>query len=512
MNKLINIIKNIIQPEKILETHISYLLLKDNYVYKIKKPVNLGFLNFEHLKDRKTYCLLEKELNSRFSKGIYLDVLKLVKLNGEYAIVNIENTLPAYEYILKMKMIKNEAFLYYRIEKKQIDADEMYNIGVSIAEKLRDIKTDKAFIEEHGNVEQILFNINENFQQLDKFKKTYFDNDLYEFIKTNTYKFFRNNYDLFARRLNDGYIKDGHGDIRLEHIYLDGSDYGIIDCIEFNKRFRSNDVVADFTFLCMELDEKGYVNLSDSALSGFLSVFNDYDSKKLINFYKCYRALVRAKVNCFLLSEKGDNWQNFHKKCDETKRLVNLAYSYALCLEKPRVLIFYGLTGSGKSKNAEAFAEAFGCAYLNTDICRKEMFSMQASERHYVPFGSSIYSEDNTLKVYDYLGKKSYKIGLLGRLVVVDGTFLKRIYLGMFMDKRDLGIFKIKCEVPMDILRNRLERRVHKKSVSDGRLEILVEQTKISEDIGFDFLLNTENSIENHPLLVAKRLSIAYEK
>jgi predicted kinase len=262
----------------------------------------------------------------------------------------------------------------------------------------------------------------------------------------------------------------------------------------------------------MELDERGEVTLSDLALSGFLSVFNDNDSKKLINFYKCYRALVRAKVNCFLLSEKGDKWQNFQKKCDETKGLVNLAYSYALCLEKPRVLIFYGLTGSGKSKNAEAFAKAFGCAYLNTDICRKEMFNMQASERHYVPFGSSIYSEDNTLRVYDYLGERSYKMELLGRLVVVDGTFLKKTYLDKFLDKRDMDVFKIKCEAPIDILRNRLEKRIHKKTISDGRLEILVEQTKISEDIGFDFLLNTENSIENHPLLVAKRLSLAYEK
>ena len=512
MNKLIDIVKDIIQPEKIIETHISYLLITDDYVYKIKKSVNLGFLDFEHLKKRKTYCLLEKELNSRFSKGIYLDVLKLVKLNGEYRLVNIENTLPAYEYILKMKRIKDEAFLHYRIEKKHIDCDDMYNIGVSIAEKLKNIKTDKAFVEEHGNVDQILFNINENFQQLDEFKNVYFDNNLYEFIKTKTYKFFKNNYNLFVKRINEGYIKNGHGDVRLEHIYFDDSDYGIIDCIEFNRRFRCNDVVADFTFLCMELDEKGYLDLSDSALSGFLSVFKDNDSKKLINFYKCYRALVRAKVNCFLLSEKGNTWQYFHKKCDETKRLVHLAYSYALCLEKPLTIIFYGLTGSGKSRNAKAFADTFGCAYLNTDICRKEMFHMQVSEKHYVPFGSSIYSEDNTLKVYDYLGERSYKMGLLGRLVVVDGTFLKRIYYDTFLNKRGLKIFKVKCEAPMDMLRKRLEMRINKKSISDGRLEILVEQSKILEDIGFDFLLHTENSIERHPLLVAKNLAIIDEK
>jgi aminoglycoside phosphotransferase family enzyme len=99
MNNIIDIIKQIIQPEEIIETHISCILLTEEYVYKIKKPVNLGFLNFENLKDRRVYCLLEKELNNRFSKGIYLEVLKLVKLEGEYKIVGINNTLPPYEYI-----------------------------------------------------------------------------------------------------------------------------------------------------------------------------------------------------------------------------------------------------------------------------------------------------------------------------------------------------------------------------------------------------------------------------
>ena len=512
MNNIIDLIKQIIQPEEIIETHISYILLTDDYVYKVKKPVNLGFLNFENLKDRRIYCLLEKELNNRFSKDVYLEVLKLVKLDGEYNIVDINNTLPPYEYILKMKRIKNEAFLHKKIENNEVSIEDMYNIGIQIAKNLKEIETNRAFIEEHGNVEQVIFNINENFQQLDNFKNKYFDGDFYEFIKKRTYKFIEKNHELLIRRVENGYIKDGHGDIRLEHIYEDNSNIGIIDCIEFNKRFRCNDVVADFVFLCMELDEKGYLELSDSALSGFLSIFNDNDTKSLINFYKCYRALVRVKVNCFLLVEKGSNWQNYDAKRKEIERLICLAYSYALGMEKPLTLIFYGLSGSGKSKNAKYFADTFGCAYFNTDMCRKEMLNIQAYERHYVPFGNSIYSEDNTLKVYDYLGEKAYNKGLVGRFTVIDGTFLKKLYLHTFLDERGLNIFKIKCEAPMDILKNRLKNRTLKKSISDGRIEILDEQCRIVEDIGCDFLLNTENSLENHPKLIANALATKNEE
>lgn len=512
MNNIINIIKQIIQPEEIIETHISYILLAKEYVYKVKKPVNLGFLNFENLKDRRIFCLLEKELNSRFSKDIYLDVLKLVKLNSEYDIVSINNTLPPCEYILKMKRIKKEAFLHKKIENNQVSIEDIYNIGIQIAKNLKGIETNRTFIDEHGSVEQIKFNINENFQQLDNFKSKYFDGDFYEFIKKRTYKFMEKKQDLLIGRVEKGYIKDGHGDIRLEHVYEDNSNIGIIDCIEFNKRFRCNDVVADFVFLCMELDEKGYLELSDSALSGFLSIFNDNDTKSLINFYKCYRALVRVKVNCFLLDEKGSNWQNYDTKRKEIERLINLAYSYALGMEKPLTLIFYGLSGSGKSKNAKIFSDTFGCAYFNTDMCRKEMFQVKAYDKHYVPFGSSIYSEENTLKVYNLLGEKAYNKGLLGRLTVIDGTFLKKLYVNTFMNKRNLNVFKIKCEASMKELKIRLKKRALEKSISDGRIEILEEQCRIVEDIGYDLLLNTENSLENHPKPIANALATKNEE
>ena len=512
MNNIIDIIKQIIKPDEIIETHISYILLTEEYVYKVKKAVNLGFLNFENLKDRRIYSLLEKELNNRFSKGIYLEVLKLVKLEGEYKIVGINNTLPPYEYILKMKRIKDEVFLNKKIDKNDVNVEDMKNIGVQIAEKLRAIQTDKTFIEEHGNVEEITFNINENFGQLDVFKNKYFDETFYEFIKRKTYTFMNKNRELLIRRVEEGFIKDGHGDIRLEHIYFEGSNYGIIDCIEFNKRFRCNDVVADFVFLCMELDEKGFIDLSDAALSGFLSIFNDVGSKKLINFYKCYRALVRIKVNCFLLDEKGSSWEHYETKIKAIERLFNLAYSYALGMYEPLTLLFYGLSGSGKSKNARYFADTFACAYFNTDMCRKEMFNMKVFDRHYVPFGSSIYSEDSTLKVYDYLGEKAYNKGLLGRLTVIDGTFLKQLYLDTFLDNRNLNLFKIKCEASIGILRDRLMKRMYRKSISDGRIEILDEQCRIVENIGFDYLLDTENSLEKHPLKIAKALHNNNEK
>ncbi len=122
------------------------------------------------------------------------------------------------------------------------------------------------------------------------------------------------NTDLLSRRAKDGFVIDGHGDLRLEHIYMDGDSFGLIDCIEFNRRFRFNDVVSEMAFLCMEADQLGETAFADGLLGGFLSVYNDDDSRKLINFYRTYRACVRAKVDCLLLSEKDESWEGYADK------------------------------------------------------------------------------------------------------------------------------------------------------------------------------------------------------
>jgi len=270
-------------------------------------------LDFTLAQQRKMYCFLEKELNSRFSSGIYLDVLKIVRKGKGFEIVPVENTLPTVEYIVKMKYIPDENFLSYRVLNDLLDEKRSFDIGKRIALLIKNISTDRISAEENGSYELICKNCLENFEQTEKYVNKFISKDDYNYIREKTTGFLNREKELFQKRLENGFIKDGHGDIRAEHVYLDGDNIGLIDCIEFNKRFRYNDVVSDFVFLCMELDYLKALDISDATLEGFLSVFDDDSSRKLVNFYKCYRAYVRFKVGCFMLDGKDDSWELFNE-------------------------------------------------------------------------------------------------------------------------------------------------------------------------------------------------------
>jgi aminoglycoside phosphotransferase family enzyme len=501
------IVQDLLKPCKIVETHISYLFITETSVYKLKKPVNFGFLDYVSLANRKKFCVLEKELNSRFCDNIYEEVLQIVKINGTYELLPVDFVLSdnttVVDYLLKMKKIDESKFLTSLLESNKIDEEAIFKLGVLIARTLKRLPESSM---ECGGYDVIKYNVEENFEQTIKFVQNFLDVKIYNYIKGKTLNFLKNNEELFKKRLVSGLIKDGHGDIRIEHIFIDNEKAGIIDCIEFNERFRSNDAVSDFMFLCMELDQKGFINLSDCLLKGFLDVFTDNDSKKLINFYKCYRALVRAKVGCFFLEQKRVDWPYYKTKRKEIEKLLYLAFSYAFNIDNFKTIIFYGLMGSGKSRNAKVFSENFCAAYFNTDIYRKSMFNIPSEERHYVTFGSGIYSDDVTLQVYDGLGASVEEKNKLCRFSVVDGSFSKKAYLEAFTANKAIDVIKVKCEASIDEIKRRLNKREKDKSISDGRASILADQISNLEDIEPHIILNTEDSLEAHALKLAHQL------
>ncbi len=504
------ILKTITNAEEMKETHISYVFLTDEYVYKLKKPVDFGFLDFRLKRYRKNYCLLEKELNERFSDGIYLDVLKIARQGNEFKLFPYNNTLLTVDYVLKMKRIPDEDFLSSRIAENKIGIESARKIGKQIAEKFKSIDTPFEQAQEFGGFELIRQNCEENFEQTEKYSKNLIDGRKFEFIKKSTLNFIKKNEELFKKRVENGFVKDGHGDLRAEHVYFAGEQIGLIDCIEFNKRFRYNDVVSDFVFLCMELDFSNQIDISDAFLEGFFDVFNDEDSRKLVNFYKCYRAFVRAKVTCFLLEEKGKDWEFYEDKKKELDKLIDMSLLYAVNMEKRTHIISYGLMGSGKSKNSKAFCDKYPVKYLNTDIIRKQNAGINPEEKVSVDFGKSIYSEENSLKLYRELGKQTKSFDEIGRMCVVDGSFLKKAYLAEFMNDNGLKILKVKFTADDETIIKRLEKRKSKKTVSDGRTELYYKQKQQAEDISADLLIETYgNPLDNVKKIIGKLIDEA---
>lgn len=492
------ILKDILKPEKVLETHISYVMLTKDHAYKLKKAVDFGFLDFKLLNKRKIFCILEKELNERFSNGIYEEVLKIAKRGDQLVLVPFENTLLTVDYVLKMKRVKDEEFLSYKIEKGLVNNKYMANVGRHIAHLFKSIKTDDILAKENGNFDTIFRNCEENFHQTGEFLGKFINEKEFNFIKNKTYSFLENNKILFERRLTEGYIIDGHGDLRLDHVYEDENGIGLLDCIEFNKRFRFNDAISEIAFLLMELDQKGEVEKSDACLKGFTEIYNDDDSLTLLNFYKCYRAYVRVKIACFMLNELNEGDERYSVELGKLKRLIDLSLYYAINMDKPKVLIYYGVMGSGKSKNSQILQKKFPVFRINTDEFRKDYFNISRLERVYEDYNKGIYSYENSKLIYKMMGEKVQEMTKLKRMAVVDGSFSKKELYLIFASNINTPIYKIMCYADDKTILKRLAKREEKESVSDGRVELYLKQKKSVEDIGADITIDTTYSLEEN--------------
>jgi len=310
---------------KILQTHISYVFLTGRYAYKIKKPVNFGFLDFTTLEKRKFYCEEELRLNRRLCGDMYIDVLPITLSGGS---IRINGSGKTVEYTVKMKELPQEALMSELLKKGRVNIDVMDEIAKILSNFHSKAETNKE-IESYGSLDVIKFNWDENFDQTREFiGRTISDRD-YSFIYQTVQGFLRNRKDLINLRRRRGKIRECHGDLHSGNIFIADRIY-IYDAIEFNKRFRCCDVASDIAFLTMDLEFLGKKNLSDHFLSKYVEYSGEKeDFMKILPFYKCYRAYVRGKVTSFKLNDP--NITEKEKKASEkiAKKYFKLSCLYA---------------------------------------------------------------------------------------------------------------------------------------------------------------------------------------
>ncbi len=282
---------------KLVQTHTSWVILLEDLVFKIKKPVNFGFLDYSTLEKRLHYCRREIELNKRLCNDIYIGVVAISDKDGNWILEDDSNPV---EYAVKMKRIDDNKLLSSLIDKNEVSEKDIKEVAEVVANF--HLSTDKR--PEFGKMEVMKFNTDENFEQVAPFIDKTISKEDFIFIKDKTEGFYKKNEKLFEKRISEGKIVDGHGDIRLEHVaFLDGG-VCIFDCIEFNERFRCGDMVNDMCFLSMELDFKGRRDLSEIYEKEYLNITNDEDFYTMLPFFKTYRAFVRGKVYSFLSEDK----------------------------------------------------------------------------------------------------------------------------------------------------------------------------------------------------------------
>ncbi|MBW2092464.1 MAG: hypothetical protein JRI34_10140, partial [Deltaproteobacteria bacterium] len=349
-----------------VETHISVVFLTGEWVYKLKKPVDLGFLDFRRLDDRRRFCELEISLNRRLSKGVYQEVVTIYESDrNRFSLVKQGRVA---EYAVKMKQLPDELSLMHLLKNKKIRKKDIRKLAQTLADFYKESDRSQT-IDQYGRQDLISTNMEENFQQLEPYRDEVLASEKWDFICEVSRSFLKRHQDLFNHRLTTGRIRDGHGDLRAEHIYL-YEGIQIIDCVEFIDRFRYGDVVLDLAFLHMDLEHLGYPEWSRNFLSEYVKSSHDLELYALLDFYASYRATVRLKVTCFRLNEvKNDERQAV---LEEIKSFFDQNYRYTLQFSRPTLWICCGMPATGKSALSRQLASALSLPILQSDRIRKE--------------------------------------------------------------------------------------------------------------------------------------------
>jgi len=308
---------------ELTQTHISFVFLTRNFVYKMKKAVDLGFLDFTTLEKRRFFCEKELELNRRLCGEMYLEVVPINRSN----IIKIKGEGKPIEYAVKMKRMPQEKMMNKLLEENKVNSKLIDEIAKIIAEFHSKAETNRR-ISEFGSLAIIETNWKENFEQTQEFVSKTISMKDFKFIRERIDDFMKRNVPLFERRMAEGRVRDCHGDIHSGNIFVADRIY-IFDAIEFNERFRYSDVASDVAFLAMDLDFKQRTDLSNFFVERYVEYFGDQKLAKLLPFYKCYRAYVRGKVVSFKLEDPSVGSEEKGAAMKEAKTYFKLASTYA---------------------------------------------------------------------------------------------------------------------------------------------------------------------------------------
>ena len=310
---------------ELVQTHISFVFLTRNFVYKVKKAVDLGFLDFTTLEKRRFFCEKELELNRRLCGDMYLEVVPINRSNA----IKIKGEGETVEYAVKMKRMPQEKMMSRLLEENKVDTKRIDRIAKIIAEFHSKAETNRR-ISEFGSL-AIETNWKENFEQTEEFVGKTISTEDFKLIRERVEDFMKRNVPLFEKRTAEGRVRDCHGDIHSGNIFVTDGIY-IFDAIEFNERFRYSDVAADIAFLSMDLDFRERSDLSDFFVERYIKYSGDQELTRLLPFYKCYRAYVRGKVISFKLEDPSVGNEEKSAAMKEAKAYFKLASNYTKTL------------------------------------------------------------------------------------------------------------------------------------------------------------------------------------
>ena len=456
------------------ETHISWVFLTENEAWKVKKPVDLGFLDFRALASRKAACDAEVHLNARLAPGVYLGVFPIRR--------SPDGTLHAFgngeilDWAVRMKRLPDEQRADVLLSQGRLDAARIDRIAVHIAQFHESVGS-RPDIARYGSAGAVAENVRENFAQTRSAIGKYLTPRQALEIESWQKDFLLQHASVFEDRVRAGRVRDCHGDLRLEHVYVEPDEKTtVLDCIEFNERFRLGDVCSDLAFLSMDLAWHGRVDLAERLLASYARESNDFDLYTVVDFYEGYRAYVRAKISVMVAEDADLPEEARRVAAHDARRYFLLALSAdRRSLLAPSLVAVGGVIASGKSTVADWLGTELGAPVVDADRTRKHLLGMRPTQHAEDDAWKGAYDASFTDEVYAEVLRRASVVLASGRPVVVDASFRSasmRQAARKLAQDHGVTFRLIECQATRDTCRARLAMRALGESISDGRLAI----------------------------------------
>jgi len=440
-------------PIQLLQTHISYILLTGDYAYKVKKPLDFGFLNYSTLEKRKHFCAEELRLNQRAAADIYVDSLPITQQGEQF---HLDGEGEAVEYTVKMCQFPQDELLSRMFAEGRLTEALLRDLAIAIADFHKQATTND-YIRSFGQAAAVREAFDENYAQTEAYIGGPQTQKQFDETQAYTDRFFEEQQALFQQRIDQDWIRECHGDLHLGNICVWNNRLYLFDCIEFNEPFRFVDVMFDIAYIVMDLEVGDRPDLSALFLSTYVEQTGDWKGLEVLPIYVSRQTYVRAKVTSFLLSDPSVSEA---EKAEISKKAANyytLAWKYTQP-KKGRLVLMAGLSGSGKSTTARSLSKQLGAVQVRSDAVRKHLAGIPLSQKG----DDSLYTPEMSQKTYDELLAIGIRLAEAGYSIILDAKYdrvgVRQAAIAQAR-QHQIPIDIVYCDAPEEVRRDRLQQR-----------------------------------------------------